>query len=85
MTITLELPPEVEARLLAEAQSQGVPVGEVIKDNLIQHAPPSKQQMSAEELDQALDEIADSLPNGIPPLSDEAISRERIYTREDEW
>ena len=85
MTITLELPPEVEARLLAEAQNKGVPVGEVIKDYLIQHAPPLKQQMSAEELDQALDEIADSLPKGIPPLSDEAISRERIYTREDEW
>ena len=85
MTITLELPPEVEARLLAEAQNKGVPVGEVIKAYLIQQAPPLKQQMSAEELDQALDEIADSLPKGIPPLSDEAMSRERIYTREDEW
>ena len=85
MTITLELPPEVEARLLAEAQNKGVPVGEVIKAYLIQQAPPLTQQMSAEELDQALDEIADSLPKGIPPLSDEAISRERIYTREDEW
>ena len=50
MTITLELPPEVEARLLAEAQNKGVPIGEVIKDYLIQHAPPSKQQMTSSNL-----------------------------------
>ena len=33
----------------------------------------------------ALDEAADILPEGIPPLSDEAMSRESIYTREDDW
>lgn len=85
MTITLDLPPEVEARLLAEAQDKGVPVGEVVKAYLIQHALPAKSQMSPEALDQVLDEIAGSIPKGIPPLSDEALSRESIYTREDEW
>ena len=85
MNITLELPPEVEARFLAEAQNKGLPVGEIVKAYLIQHAPPPKQQMSSEELEQVLDEIADSLPKGIPPLPNEALSRESIYTREDEW
>lgn len=42
-------------------------------------------QLSPEEFDKALEEIADMIPEGIPPLSDEALSRESIYTREDEW
>jgi hypothetical protein len=37
------------------------------------------------ELDSAFEEAADLIPTGIPSLSDEAISRESIYTREDEW
>ena len=39
--------------------------------------------MSPEDWDKAWDELLDSLPD-IPTLSDEAISRESIYTREDE-
>ena len=85
MTITLELPVEVEGRLLAEARRRGVPVSEVVKACLIQHASPSNPQMSAEELDHALDEIADSIPRDIRPLSEGAMSRKSIYTREDEW
>jgi hypothetical protein len=42
-------------------------------------------QLTAEEFDRAFDEIADTIPEGIPPLSDEALSRDSIYTREDEW
>jgi hypothetical protein len=41
--------------------------------------------LSAEEINAALDEAADMIPGGTPPLSDEALSRESIYTREDEW
>lgn len=71
MTITLELPPDLEARFVAEAQAKGVPVGEVVT--------------AAEELDRALEEAADLIPEGVPPLSDDAMSRESIYTREDDW
>ncbi len=84
MTITLELPPEVEARLLAEAKDKGVPLSEVVRAYLIQHATALKPQMRPDELDRVLDEIADSIPKGVPPLSDKALSRESIYTREDE-
>jgi len=35
MTITLELPPEIEARIVAEARDRGVPVADVIRDRLI--------------------------------------------------
>ena len=83
MTITLELPPEIEARLRAEAQTRGVSIGDVVKAYLIQQAQTARptQQMSAEELDQAFEDIADIIPEGISPLSDEALSRESIYTR----
>jgi hypothetical protein len=86
MTITFELPPDLEARLVAEAMAKGVPVGDVVKAYLY-HAPSerSPKQLTAEEVDRGLDEAADLIPEGIPPLSDEAMSRESIYTREDDW
>ena len=86
MIITLELPPDLEARFIAEANAKGVPVGEVVKAYLY-HAPleRSPKQFTAEEVDRGLEEAADLIPEGIPPLSDEAMSREGIYTREDDW
>ena len=86
MTITVELPPDLEARLLAEAKAKGVPVGEVVKAHLYR-APPaqSPKRLTAEEVDEMLEEAADLIPEGIPPLSDEAMCRESMYTREDEW
>ena len=79
------MPPDLEARFVAEATAKGVPVGEVVKAHLY-HAPPerSPKQLTAEEVDRAL-EAADLMAEGIPPLSDEAMSRESIYTREDNW
>ena len=87
MTITLELPPDIEARLVAEARAQGVPVAEVVKAYLVHHSPQARgpKQLTAEEVDRGLEEAADLIPEGIPPLSDEALSRESIYTREDDW
>ena len=86
MTVTLELPPDVEARLVEEAQAKGVPVDEIVRLYLLQVARRrAPKQFSAEEIDRLLDEAADLIPPRIPPLSDEAISRESIYTREDEW
>lgn len=88
MTITLELSPDLEARFLAEAKAKGVPVGDVVKAYLYDYRSPSvggPNQPSAEEVDRSLDEAADLIPQGVPPLSDQAMSRESIYTREDEW
>ncbi|MBI3682169.1 MAG: hypothetical protein HY235_17450 [Acidobacteria bacterium] len=85
MTITLELPPGLEARFVAEAKAKGIPVGEVVKAYLLRERATLSEpvQMSPEKWDKAWDELLDSLPD-IPTLSDEAISRESIYTREDE-
>jgi hypothetical protein len=41
--------------------------------------------LTAEEFDKTFDEIADLIPENVPPLSDAALSRESIYTREDDW
>ena len=86
MTITLELPPDLEARFQAEARAKGVPIGEIVTAYLY-HAPPvqSPKPLSAQEPDSALEEAANLIPEGIPPLSDQGMSRESIYTREDDW
>ena len=82
MTVTLKLPEEFEARLIAEAGAKGVPVGELVTEYLYRTVPVShERQLAAEEIERGLDEIADLLP----PLSDSATSRDSIYTREDDW
>jgi hypothetical protein len=43
------------------------------------------RELSAAELDSVFEEAADLIPAGTPSRSDEALSRETIYTREDEW
>jgi hypothetical protein len=86
MTITLELPPEFEARFVAEASAKGVSVGEVVSAYLIHAAlVRSAKQLSADDVERGFEEAADLIPEGFPPLSDESISRDSIYTREDDW
>lgn len=37
MTLTLEMPKEIEAQLLAEAQAQGVPLSDYVRDFIVEH------------------------------------------------
>ncbi|MBI4467985.1 MAG: hypothetical protein HY650_01545 [Acidobacteria bacterium] len=87
MTITLELPPDLEARFVAEAQAKGVTVDEIVKSHLMHSSPQMRgpKQLTAQEVDRGLDEAVDLIPEGVLPLSDEAMSPESIYTREDDW
>ena len=86
MTITLELPPELEARFVAEARAQGLSVVEVVKAYLSHVAPvQGAKHVSAADVERGFDEAADLIPAGLLPLSDEALSRDSIYTREDDW
>jgi len=39
MTLTIQLPPEIEARYAAEAQAKGVPLEKHVRDRLIESAP----------------------------------------------
>ena len=86
MTITLDLPPDLEARFLAESTARGLPVAEVIKDYLYRQPPiQAPGQPSAADVLKWLNKAADIIPADVPPLSDHAMSRESIYSREDDW
>ena len=89
--VPVSLTPEEKAALVAQAKAQGVSVDSLLRKAILQFISASAEttqprpQLTEEEFDRAFDEIADTIPEGIPPLSDEALSRESIYTREDEW
>lgn len=89
MTITLELPPETEARLLAQATARGLSLDAFVKTIIASQAAAESVKplgnLECEDLDSAFEEMADLVPVGTPMLSDGALSRESIYSREDEW
>ena len=79
MTITIELPPEIEAGLLAEAETEGLPLPQYVQRLLLNHFPlGASTAMSPQDRAAAWRESVNGLPQ-TPPLSDQAISRESIY------
>nr|WP_238360552.1 hypothetical protein [Iningainema tapete] len=81
--------PEIEAQLIAQAASAGISVEEFLQmaiSGLLSASQPSvvPTVLSPQERAQAFVKWAKSHSIQAPPLSDEAISRESIYTREDE-
>ncbi|WP_416667190.1 hypothetical protein [Egbenema bharatensis] len=92
MSITLELPPDVEARLIAQAEVRGISVEELLKatiDTLLAASDASETSssfvLSPKERAEKFVNWARSHSTQAPPLSDEAISRESIYReREDQ-
>ena len=87
MTVTLELKPEVEERIIAEAKARGLSVEDYIQQELEAkvRTPERPEQMPYEEWLRRFNEWVNSHDYiKAPPLSDEAISRETIYReRED--
>jgi len=89
MAILLELEPEIESRLMAQAAAQGTSV-EVLLKTLVESLLASSSQSTPLTL--SPQQRAERFVNWArshssikaPPLSDDAISRESIYTREDE-
>ncbi|MEH2415735.1 hypothetical protein [Nostoc sp.] len=90
MAIQLQLKPEIEARLIAEAAAQGLSVeaylASLIENSLTSHRKSFFYQVSTqEEWEAILTDLINSPAFSLAPvLSDEAIIRESIYTREDE-
>jgi hypothetical protein len=80
VTITLELPPELESQLVAEASDKGIPLAEVIRLHLaMSHASGVRTgQMTTLQRERALDELFDSMaaPAGI---RESAFHRENWY------
>ena len=85
MTITIDLPRELEARLSAGAQAQGVPLESYIRTVLDQTTSsplPEPKRLSAEVLHAALKQMAQFAPK-IPPMPGETFRREMIYQDHD--
>lgn len=88
MTVTLDLKPEVEQRIAAEARSQGLSVETYILNVLEKEATNGETSFALTATPEQwkkefLEWVHTERPKH-PPLSDEAISRESIYReRED--
>jgi predicted DNA-binding protein len=48
MTVTIDIPEEIEARLLSEAQASGVPFRQLVRDVLIDHFEETEDREVAE-------------------------------------
>lgn len=85
MTLTLDLPPETEARLIARATAHGISVERYL-ELLIESKLATETEQPGSEVasPQAWLAVLEQFCNNpdlvcVPPLSDEAISRESIY------
>jgi hypothetical protein len=79
MTVTIHLPSDIEADLVAQARAQGVDLPQYVEHVLREHVPPrAGPALSPAELAEAWRQSTRGLPH-TPPLSDDAISRENIY------
>lgn len=81
MTIRVDLSPETEARLVAKARAQGLPLEEVA-GRLLQEAlaerPLSRSRMSVAEFHRMLDAMAEGSEK-LPDLPTEIFSRQSFY------
>ena len=78
MSVTIDLPPDIEASLAAQAAARGVPLAEHLCRLLAEQAGASKARRKTPEERVKLWRDVSGLPD-TKPLSDEAISRESIY------
>jgi hypothetical protein len=86
MTVTIELKPEIEEQLVARARAAGLSTEAFVNrelERLVAATPPTSK-LTAKERVHLWNEFLASHSVGGPPLSDFAVSRESIYTREDE-
>ncbi|MGH9447468.1 MAG: hypothetical protein ACRD3O_17300 [Terriglobia bacterium] len=84
MVITLELPPEIEASLAAQAQARGLHLNVYVQSLLKQQAATEDagNTMSPEQFEAELDALAAHSAK-IPLLPLEALTREAIYRDHD--
>ncbi len=84
MTVTLK--PDLEEELTARARAEGLSTEEFVNrelEKLVARTQPVSQLTPEERVRRWNEFLAQNTVGG-PPLSDYAVSRESIYTREDE-
>lgn len=82
MTLQIELKPEVEASLVAQAAAKGVSLPEYVQELLEDSLPAynSRSSKTPEAQVQALIDWSERLPyHRIEPLSAESLTRENLY------
>ena len=86
MRSTIEIQPDIAAKLAAQAQARGISIDAYLRSLVEEQEDTSvtSSPMTPAERAAAFRAWAESHKSDAPPLSDEAISRESIYTREDE-
>jgi len=85
MTITLRA--DIEEVLAVRARAEGLSTEEFVNrelERLVAGSPQSSSKLSPEERLRTWHEFLAKHSVGGPPLSDYAVSRESIYTREDD-
>lgn len=77
--MTIDLDPDVEARLVALARDSGVSV-EAFLQHVIEEKSGmvARRRLSAKEWSSEFEQWADSFPD-VPPIPDDALSREHLY------
>jgi hypothetical protein len=78
MTVTVELPPEIEAGLAAQAAAQGISLQEYLRHVLQAQASVGRKPTTPRERAELWRKGTADLPR-TSPLPDRAISRETIY------
>lgn len=79
MTVTIELPSDIEAGLVSQARAHGLELPQYVEHLLREQVlPRTGSALSPAETAAAWRESTRGLPH-TPPLSDDAISRESIY------
>ena len=80
MTVTVNLPAEIEEVWRAQAQAEGVPVDQLVQDLMISNWPrPDPNRLPPEERQRRWEEFLANLPHTDVVLPDEAMERESIY------
>lgn len=86
MIIQIDVEPDLANKIAAQAQAQGISMDDylhhLLEKTVVKEEP--KPTLSPQEKVRVFRAWAASHKSSAPPLSDEAISRESIYTREDE-
>lgn len=79
MTVKLELKPDIEANLAAQARARGIPLDAYLQGVIEQLArTEAARPASLEEIRATLDALAE-MGRDLPPLPPDALSRESIY------
>lgn len=85
MAVTIQLPPEVEARLAAEARERGIGLPAYVQSVLAETSRPrlpEPKRISREEFEASLDRMS-KYSDKIPSLPIEAFSRKNLYDDRD--